>query len=128
MLLDWYVRIKRIDEWPEATATALSAELIEGQYGPDGKLPDNKKIAFIYPDGSGRAHSGEITPTEEADLFFIDAGDTFAVKFNPRKPENYFVTGAHSVTSWTVATFIFFAVLAAGIIKLILLISRLTHN
>jgi len=128
MLLDWYVRIRRIDEWPEATATALSTEIIEGQDGGDGKAPDSKKIDFIYSDANGRVHRGEISPIEGADFFYIDAGNSFPVRFNLRKPESYFAAGAHSASSWTFATFFFLAVLAAGIIKLILVASRLIHR
>jgi hypothetical protein len=120
MLLEWYVRFKRIDEWPEAIATALSAELVEGEDTTEGKLPDSKKIFFIYPDGSGRVHTGEMSPIDGSELFYIDKDDTFSIRYNPSKPESYFAMGVHHMASWTLGTLFVFAFLACGIIWLIL--------
>jgi hypothetical protein len=120
MLLEWYVRFKRIDEWPEAIATALSAELVEGKDDGDGKSPDCKKIAFIYPDGSGRVQTGEMSPIDGSELFYVDKGDTFSVRYNPGKPERFFAMGAHNMANWTLGTLFAFAFLACGIIWLIL--------
>jgi hypothetical protein len=38
MLLDWYIRFRGIDEWPEAEATAISTLLVPGIEGGGRKI------------------------------------------------------------------------------------------
>ena len=115
MLLDWYVRFRRIDEWPEVMATARSVVFIKG-----GEGPDSKKIEFTYQDASGCVQNGKTEAIVDADLFFLDVGDTFPLRYNPRKPERYFVLGTYSPSSWLVLTLVLFALIAAGLIRLLL--------
>jgi hypothetical protein len=123
MLLDPYIRLRRIEEWPETIATALSVVLVEGAEGADGKSPDSKKIEFTYKDASGCVQNGKTRASADADLFFVDVGDTFRLRYNPRRPERYFVFGAYSPSAWLIAMLISFALVAAGLIKLVLMYS-----
>jgi hypothetical protein len=118
MLLDWWVRLRGIDEWPDAEATVVSMEFVPGIDGADGKSPDAKKIEFTYRDGSGWIRKGTALAQENTDLFFSNTGESFRVRYNPKKPDRYFVPGVHSTSDWFVGTFVFFALLIAGSIEL----------
>lgn len=102
-------------------ATAFSVVLIEGAEGPDGKSPDSKEIEFTYQDTSGCVQNGNTRAYADADLFFVDVGDTFPLRYNPRKPERYFIFGTYSPSAWFIAMLIFFALIAAGLIRLFLM-------
>jgi hypothetical protein len=123
MLLDWYIRFRRIDEWPETIATALSVVFVEGAEGSDGKSPDSKKIEFTYEDAGGCVQNGKTRASADADPFLIDVGDKFRLRYDPRRPERYFVLGAYSPSAWFVVMLISFALLAAGLIRLVLMCS-----
>ena len=117
-LLDWYVQLRGMDEWPETLATVQSMDFVEGGYGADGKLPDAQKVGFTYHDAAGNSRSGKVNAYEDADLFFIEVGSNFPIRYNPKRTENYFVRGAQGDSS-SFTTLILLGFLTAGLIELI---------
>lgn len=101
----------------------MRGSVIEGADGQEGKSPDSKRITFTYADMSGCVRNGKTTASADADLFFFEAGNSFPLRYNPRKPERYFVPGVYSPSGRFVVALIFFAVASAGLIKLILMYS-----
>jgi hypothetical protein len=95
MFLDWYVRFRGIDEWPETTGVIQESELIPGGNGPDGKNPDSRRSRFTYEDESGERHHGEVEASEETVLFPLEPGDTFKLRYNPKIPDKTFALVAH---------------------------------
>ena len=120
MLLDWYIRFRGIDEWPEAEATAISTLLVPGIEGGEGRSPDRKRIDFSYLGPDGCSHKGTVLASEGSDLFYFDVGDSFRVRISPKDSSRYFVSGAHSPEAWNANTFVFFVLLAVGSTWLIL--------
>ncbi len=116
--LDWYVKLRGIDEWPETLATVQSMDFVEGGYGSEGKMPDAQKVCFTYLDRAGNSRSGKVKVYEDADLFFIEEGSDFPIRYNPKRTEKYFVRGAQGDWSWF-TTLILLGFLTAGFIELI---------
>jgi len=116
--MDWHVRFRGIDEWPEAEATATALVFVPGVDGGEGKSPDGKRIEFSYRDAGGRTFTGEALAYEDTDLFYIEANDQFRVKFNPNKPQRYFVPGAHSSSNSFILTVVVLAMILVGSIEL----------
>jgi hypothetical protein len=112
------MRLRGIDEWPEAEATATSLVLIPGHDATEGRSLDGKKIEFTYQDACGRAWNGTTLAYENTDLFYFEAGDIFRRKYDPGKPQRYFVQGAYSSSGTFILTFIVIALLVVGSIEL----------
>lgn len=125
MLLDWYIRFRRIDEWPEAQATAISTDFVAGVGDSEGRGLDGKRIEFSYQGTDGLHYRGSALAMENTDLFYVVVGDSFRVRINPRNPGRYFVPGAHSPERWFANTLAFFVLLAAGAVWLII---RIAHK
>ncbi len=95
MFLDWYMRFRGIDRWHETTGVVQDFELIPGGDGPDGKSPDSRRFAFTYQDEQGQVHQGEVRASENTDLFPLEPGDTFKLRYNPKQRNKAFILGAH---------------------------------
>jgi|SRR5579862_5214537 len=123
MFLDWYVRFRGIDEWPETTGVVQDTELIPGGDGPDGKNPDRRWFRFTYQDEEGMVHQGEVSASEDTDLFPLERGDTFKLRLNPKNAEKTFVAAAYA-DSVSIELF----VTAFIVIAIVLLIDRIARN
>ena len=95
-MLDWYIRFRGIDEWPETTGTVRGTVFIPGDDTGEGKSPDRRRFQFTYSDGEGAVHQGEVVAPENADLFPLEPGDSFRVRYHPSDPKRNYVVAAHA--------------------------------
>ena len=110
MFLDWYMRFRGIDEWPTTLGTVLNVVLMPGIDGGDGKSPDRKKVHFQYEDGDSLRHEGAVVTEDGTELFHVDEGDEFKLLYYPKRPNKFFVPGAHHDSD--LQTFFIFGIIA----------------
>jgi hypothetical protein len=117
MFLDWYIRFRHIDEWPETTGKVLDTIFVEGSGSAEGKYPDSRKVYFEYSAADGVKYEGMASGNEGSEIFYLDTGDAIKLRYDPRRAHKYFVAGAyHDSEVWT---FFGFAALVVLVISLI---------
>src|SRR5262249_44257470 len=87
-------RLRRIDQWPETTATVVSSEVVsEGGYRAP---PPSVRLDFYYRDSKGELQSGVVEADSFTSLYDLKENNTFTLRFNPRKPAKYYCSEADS--------------------------------
>jgi hypothetical protein len=119
LLTRWYA----VAYWIEGQATVVSREELfhEGQEG--GPL-ESAELSFYYRDLSRSMQSGHLHVDNESPLYRLNRGDTFSIRFNPRRPSQYWCREA--ATFYSELPFNFG--LLAFAVLLILLILSLVRN
>ena len=83
MLMEWYIRLRGIDQWPEVDAKVQSAVQHIQRFSIC-------KLAFTYLDSRGELHTVRCVVKNDSSLFNVRPGDTFPVRYNPAKPGQWF--------------------------------------
>lgn len=116
-------KLRGIDRWPETEAKVVSSEIVsEGGYN---QPPPSARIAFYYRDSKEETQSGEMAVDSYTSLYNLQVDDTFTIRFNPRKPSQFYSEEAGS--SFTQLRFILW-LLIGGIILAVLSIGLLSHQ
>lgn len=96
MLEEAWVKFRGIDKWPVTQAKVRFVEQYEepptqNRYArfPLAKAAD---ITFAYSDGSPDGKYGSITVSETSSLYDAKENDLFPIRFNPKRPEQYYST------------------------------------
>jgi hypothetical protein len=117
MFLDWYIRFRRIDEWPETAGKVPYTVLEPGMDGGEGKSPDHRKVYFEYSSNDGCSHQGMARAVDGTEVFYLDAGDAIKLRYHPQRTDKNFVHGAfHDSEIWTFVGFAAVAVLTLVLI------------
>jgi len=116
-------RWRGIDKWPEADATVVSCEVVsEGGYQ---QPPPSVRITFFYRDATQAIQGGDLVADSATSLFNLCVNDTFQVRFNPKRPSQFYSSEVHSIhTEFRLA---FWGCLGI-LVPAILLISSLRHR
>ncbi len=71
-------------QWPEAVATVT---FVDGVYDEG---PPSVKISFEYRDGGQSLQMGKFIVDSFSGLYNLKVDDTFTIRFNPRKPSQFY--------------------------------------
>jgi hypothetical protein len=86
MLIEVWERLRGVNQWPETTATVSSINRYAAPKA-GGFLAD---VSFNYQDKQGEYQSGLYKVESHSSLYNFKPGDTFPLRFNPTRPQQYF--------------------------------------
>ncbi|WP_263385720.1 hypothetical protein [Granulicella arctica] len=89
-LADWTGKSR----WLETEATVYSSEQIADGKFDDG--PPSTRLVFYYRDHAESLQSGDIVVDSLTPLYRLRAKETFQIRFNPRKPSQFYCSEAAS--------------------------------
>lgn len=117
MLIQFWERLCGYHKWVPANATVLSSNL--AGIGLDGAVEDKRQNGKIvvgweshckiaWRDQHGAVHNALFAVDEESPLYQLCDGDTVEIRFNPKKPADYYLPGlleAKIVSMWKFGLF-----------------------
>jgi hypothetical protein len=83
--------------WLETEATVYSSEQIADGKFDDG--PPTTRLIFYYRDQAKSLQSGDLVVDSLTSLYRLQAKETFQIRFNPRKPSQFYCPEAASLFS-----------------------------
>ena len=94
------MNIGRNDNWIEAQAKVVESRLcavdLVGKSVRDSRSPAAYSDAIIrltWVDQQNTVHSGEVTAPEDSPVFQLIEGESIAIKFNARNPDEFRIEG-----------------------------------
>jgi hypothetical protein len=117
MLVEVWERLCGYHKWTPTTATVLSSALAGvGLSGTvEGELQSDKIVVsweshcrIVWKDQQGAEHTAVFEVDEESPLYQLCDGDSVDIRFNPQKPDDYYLPGllqARLVGAWKFGLF-----------------------
>jgi len=102
MLLEFWERLRGYDKWIETAATINSSDLAEVEIGKarmtrfsDWEPIDEwqSKCQLAWTDASRASHTATYAVAEDSPLFQLYDGQTVAIRYNPARPDQFYLRG-----------------------------------
>ena len=131
MLIQIWARLRGYQTWTPATATVHSSTVAGiGIGGSAEDTPKKDKVVvgwesscrIAWADQHGAEHTGTFEAYEESPLYQLCDGDTVEIRFNPNRPDEFYVPGlleARLTGAWKFGLFAVMMVLACAVIAMI---------
>ena len=116
-------RMRGVDGWPETTATVVTIGDTGGADNPEVG-PPIVKISFFYHDANGGVQGGNLTADSSTSLYRLHVNETFPIRFNPRKPAEYYCDSVSSAFTRRQTALRWFIGVLAIVTLLIVLLAR----
>jgi hypothetical protein len=110
MLIELWEKLRGYDKWTETTATIQSSKLAEEQIGEVyNRYSENEPVyewestnTLAWADASGNRHTAEYQVSEDSPLFQLYDGQTVTIRYNPVKPDQFYLRGVSNSHAGTV--------------------------
>jgi hypothetical protein len=88
MLAELDRKLRGVGRWPQTTATVTATSVYsDGGYR---QPPPSVSISFYYHDQTGSIQGGNLIADNLTSLYDLKIDDTFAIRYNPRRPAQFY--------------------------------------
>ena len=125
MLPKNWAKLRGNDKWIDVEARVIESCVrdLDMLGGPSSKKTKPMYFAALvriaWLDISGVTHSGEFEAPEDSPLFQLIEGDSIAIRYNPRAPDEFNVRGLARDQALSVAKKVVFATVVGAVVILV---------